>query len=43
MNLLLICRCEEVVRMSDYELLSLVLAISMLVIAIVALCSNAKK
>lgn len=29
--------------MSDYELLSLVLAISMLVIAIVALCSNAKK
>ncbi len=29
--------------MSDYEILSLVLAIGMLVVAIVALCRNTKK
>ena len=34
---------KEVVHMTDYEMLSVIIAFGMLIVAIVALCKSAKK
>ena len=34
---------KEVVHMTDYEMLSVIIAFGMLIVAIVALCKNSKK